>query len=118
MLPIGSRNRRLLNPSTYSRVANSTALKLRHGPRRWTTARPVSNVRSARSILSVGIVKNIALAIVHFAQVLIELDNDLLTVRQLLENSRFEYVPVAVEPDTIDRLQTAKCLLGICRSST
>ena len=31
--PIGSRIRRLLNQSTHSRVANSTASRLRHGPR-------------------------------------------------------------------------------------
>ena len=35
---MGSRSRRLLNLSTHSRVANSTASKLRHGPRRWTTS--------------------------------------------------------------------------------
>jgi type III restriction enzyme len=38
MCPIGSRRRRLLNQSTHSSVANSTASKLRHGPRRWMTS--------------------------------------------------------------------------------
>ena len=38
MKPMGSRSRRLLNQSTHSRVANSTASKLRHGPRRWMTS--------------------------------------------------------------------------------
>ena len=38
MKPRGSRSRRLLNQSTHSRVANSTASKLRHGPRRWMTS--------------------------------------------------------------------------------
>ncbi len=38
MLPMGSRRRRLLNQSTHSSVANSTASKLRHGPRRWMTS--------------------------------------------------------------------------------
>ncbi len=38
MLPMGSRSRRLLNQSTHSSVANSTASKLRHGPRRWITS--------------------------------------------------------------------------------
>src|SRR5919107_1534775 len=33
MLPIGSRRRRLLYQSTHSKVANSTASMLRHGPR-------------------------------------------------------------------------------------
>jgi hypothetical protein len=34
----GSRSLRLLNQSSYSSVANSTASKLRHGPRRWITS--------------------------------------------------------------------------------
>lgn len=38
MFPMGSRRRRLLNQSTHSSVANSTASKLRHGPRRWMTS--------------------------------------------------------------------------------
>src|SRR5690349_1656058 len=38
MLPIGSRRRRLLYQSTHSRVANSTASILRHGPRRRITS--------------------------------------------------------------------------------
>src|SRR5579863_2261488 len=35
---MGSRRRRVLNQSTHSRVANSTASRLRHGPRRWMTS--------------------------------------------------------------------------------
>ncbi len=35
MFPMGSSRRRLLNQSPHSRVAYSTASKLRHGPRRW-----------------------------------------------------------------------------------
>jgi hypothetical protein len=35
MLPMGSKSRRLLNQSTHSSVANSTASNDRHGPRRW-----------------------------------------------------------------------------------
>src|SRR3982751_1871418 len=38
MLPIGSRRRRLLYQSTHSSVANSTASRLRHGPRRRITS--------------------------------------------------------------------------------
>src|SRR4051812_46344230 len=38
MLPIGSRRRRLLYQSTHSKVANSTASMLRHGPRRRITS--------------------------------------------------------------------------------
>src|SRR5215213_10555868 len=38
MLPIGSRRRRLLYQSTHSKVANSTASRLRHGPRRRITS--------------------------------------------------------------------------------
>ena len=38
MLPIGSRSRRLLNQSTHSRVANSTASRCRHGPLRRMTS--------------------------------------------------------------------------------
>src|SRR5439155_15528550 len=38
MLPIGSRMRRLLNQSTHSRVAYSTASKDFHGPRLWITS--------------------------------------------------------------------------------
>src|SRR3954452_16570280 len=38
MFPIGSKRRRLLNQSTHSRVANSTASKLRQGPPRWITS--------------------------------------------------------------------------------
>ena len=38
MLPIGSRRRRLLYQSTHSMVANSTASRLRHGPRRRITS--------------------------------------------------------------------------------
>ena len=34
MLPMGSKSRRLLNQSTHSSVANSTASNDRHGPRR------------------------------------------------------------------------------------
>jgi hypothetical protein len=34
MLPMGSKSRRLLNQSTHSSVANSTATNDRHGPRR------------------------------------------------------------------------------------
>jgi hypothetical protein len=34
MLPMGSSRRRVLNQSTHSSVANSTASKLRHAPRR------------------------------------------------------------------------------------
>jgi DNA modification methylase len=44
-------SRRLLNQSTHSRVANSTASRLRHGPRRWTTSalqRPL--IVSARAL--------------------------------------------------------------------
>ena len=37
-LPMGSRRRRLLNRSTHSSVANSTASKDRHGPRRWMSS--------------------------------------------------------------------------------
>jgi hypothetical protein len=37
MLPMGSSSRRLLNQSTHSSVANSTASNDRHGPRRWKT---------------------------------------------------------------------------------
>ena len=38
MLPMGSSSRRLLNQSTHSNVANSTASNDRHGPRRWMTS--------------------------------------------------------------------------------
>ncbi len=38
MFPIGSSRRVWLNQSTHSRVANSTASRLRHGPRRWITS--------------------------------------------------------------------------------
>src|SRR3954447_15248365 len=38
MLPIGSRRRRVLYQSTHSRVANSAASMLRHGPRRRITS--------------------------------------------------------------------------------
>ena len=38
ILPMGSRRRRLLNQSTHSSVANSTASQVRHGPRRWITS--------------------------------------------------------------------------------
>ncbi len=41
---MGSRRRRLLNQSTHSSVANSTASKLRHGPRRWMTLGLVKTV--------------------------------------------------------------------------
>jgi hypothetical protein len=34
-VPMGSKSRRLLNQSTHSSVANSTASNDRHGPRRW-----------------------------------------------------------------------------------
>ena len=34
-VPVGSSSRRLLNQSTHSSVANSTASIVRHGPRRW-----------------------------------------------------------------------------------
>ena len=37
ILPIGSSSRRLLNQSTHSSVAYSTASKDRQGPRRWMT---------------------------------------------------------------------------------
>ena len=51
MFPIGSSRRRLLNQSTHSRVANSTAAMLRHKPRRWMTSalnRPL--IVSARAL--------------------------------------------------------------------
>jgi hypothetical protein len=35
MVPMASRRRRLLDQSTYSSVANSTASRFRQGPRRW-----------------------------------------------------------------------------------
>jgi len=35
---MGSSSRRLLNQSTHSNVANSTASNDRHGPRRWMTS--------------------------------------------------------------------------------
>jgi hypothetical protein len=38
MLPMGSKSRRLLNQSTHSSVANSTASNDRHGPRQRTPA--------------------------------------------------------------------------------
>lgn len=38
MFPIGSRRRRLLNQSTHSSVAYSTASRLRQGPGRWITS--------------------------------------------------------------------------------
>src|SRR5205823_12134326 len=53
MLPIGSRMRRLLNQSTHSRVAYSTASKDFHGPRLWITSalnRPLMVSASASSI--------------------------------------------------------------------
>src|SRR5690606_10610276 len=43
MLPMGSSSRRLLNQSTHSSVANSTASNERHGPRRWTRCRLVAD---------------------------------------------------------------------------
>ena len=48
---MGSSRRRVLNQSTHSRVANSTASKERHGPRRWITSalkRPL--IVSARAL--------------------------------------------------------------------
>src|SRR5271170_7810354 len=44
MLPMGSSSRRLLNQSTHSSVANSTASNDRHGPRRWMTIGLVETV--------------------------------------------------------------------------
>ena len=55
MLPMGFSRRRLLNQSIHSRVANSTALKVRHEPRRWMTSalnRPLMVSASALSQLS------------------------------------------------------------------
>src|SRR5512144_2203201 len=52
MLPIGSSSRRLLNQSTHSSVAYSTASNDRHGPRRWMTSvlnRPITVSASALS---------------------------------------------------------------------
>ena len=51
MFPIGSSRRRLLNQSTHSSAAYSTASKLRQGPRRWMTSalnRPL--IVSARAL--------------------------------------------------------------------
>src|SRR5215211_1721341 len=52
---MGSSSRRWLNPSTHSSVANSTASRDRHGPRRWITSalsRPLIVSASALSKLS------------------------------------------------------------------
>ena len=52
---MGSGRRRLLNQSTHASLAYSTALKLRHGPRRWMTPalnRPLIVSASALSQLS------------------------------------------------------------------
>ena len=49
IFPMGSRPRRLMNPSTLSMVAYSTAVKLRDLPRRWKTSsrgpRPLMGLR-------------------------------------------------------------------------
>src|ERR1700710_202986 len=62
MLPMGSSSRRWLNQSTHSSVANSTASKLRQGPRRWITSalnRPITVSASALMLLcpSSGLVR-------------------------------------------------------------
>jgi len=52
---MGSSRRRVLNQSTHSRVAHSTASKLRQGPRRWMTSalqRPLIVSAKALSWLS------------------------------------------------------------------
>src|SRR5437762_13045847 len=56
MLPIGSRMRRLLNQSTHSRVAYTTASKDFHGPRLWITSalnRPLMVSASERIVVAV-----------------------------------------------------------------
>src|SRR3954468_14779113 len=54
---MGSSSRRWLNQSTHSSVANSTASKDRHGPRRWITSalsRPLIVSASALDALVLG----------------------------------------------------------------
>ena len=52
MFLIGSSRRRLLNQSTHSSVAYSTASKLRQGPRRWMTSALISPLIVSASALS------------------------------------------------------------------
>ena len=50
-LPKGSKSRRLLNQSTHSSVANSTACNDRHGPRRWMISQQRPLIRLGESIV-------------------------------------------------------------------
>ena len=58
MVPVGSGRRRVLNQSTHARVACSTAVRLRHGPRRWMT----SALKRAVDRLGQGLVVAVAIA--------------------------------------------------------
>src|SRR3984957_9124316 len=114
MLPMGSRSLRLLNQSTHSRVANSTASKFRHGPRRWITFSLVETVDGFGEGIVVGIPDAADRRLYAcFSQALGVFDRDVLTAS----------VAMVHEPAAMDRppimqglLQRVEYEAGVCRA--
>src|SRR6202041_4041863 len=110
---MGSRSLRFLNQSAHSRVANSTAAKFRHGPRRWITFSLVEPVDGYGEGIVVGSPDAADRRLYAcFSQALGVFDRDVLTASVAMVHE-----PAAMDRPPImqGRLRRVEDGAGVCR---